>query len=101
MAKKKARKGRKPPPKCKAILLCDHTIVDATTGRVSIIGIRDGWTFPQFPHATPPFNVFLQLTDGIGNYAISVEVLDLQADQIVIQRRIAEIDFPERKSKID
>src|SRR5262249_54089485 len=101
MAKKSARKERKPPPKCKAILPCDYTIVEAETDKVSVIGILDSWTFPQFPHSTPPFKVFLQLTDGIGNYIISAEVRDLQADQIITQGRVAEIDFPERKSKHD
>jgi hypothetical protein len=43
MAKKRLHKGKKPPPKCKAILLCDHTIVEAVSGKVSIIGIFDSW----------------------------------------------------------
>jgi len=101
MAKKRPRKGRKPPPKCKAILLCDHAIADAATGKVSVIGIFGRWAFPHFPHSTPSFRVFLQLTDGIGSYVISVEVLNLQADQIIAQGRVAEMDFPERKSKVD
>jgi hypothetical protein len=101
MAKKRPRKGRKPPPKCKAILLCDHTIVEAVTGKVSVIGIFRKWSFPRFPDSTPPFKVFLQLTDGIGNYIVSVEVHDLQDDRIIAQKVIAEIDFSERKSKVD
>ena len=101
MAKKRAGKGQKPPPKCKAILLCDHTIVEAVTGKVSIIGTFDSWRFPQFPHPTHPFTAFLQLTDGIGKYAVSVDVHDLQADQIIAQARIAEMVFPERKNKVN
>lgn len=98
---KKAGKGKKPPPKCKAILLCDQTIVEAVTGKVSIIGIFDSWNFPQFPHPTRPFMAFLQLTDGIGKYAVSVEVHDLHADQIIAQARMAEMMFPERKTKVN
>lgn len=101
MAKKRAGKGRKPPPKCKAILLCDHTIVEAVTGKVSIIGIFDSWNFSQFPHPTHPFMAFLQLTDGIGKYAVSVDVHDLQADLVIAQARVAEMIFPERKSKVN
>lgn len=100
MAKKKPGKGQKPPPKCKAILLCDQVIVEAATGKVSVIGIFGGWVFPHFPHSTPSFTVFLQLTDGIGKYAISMEVHDLQSDQIIAQAPIKEIEFRDRKKKV-
>lgn len=101
MAKKRSGKGKKPPPKCKAILLCDQTIVEAVTGKISIIGIFDSWNFPQFPHPTRPFMAFLQLTDGIGKYAVSVDVHDLEADQIIAQARIAEVVFPQRRIKVN
>ena len=101
MAKKRTGKGRIPPPKCKAILLCDQTILEAGTGKVSIIGIHDNWFATQFPCLTRPFMAFLQLTDGVGKYAISVEVHDLHTDQIIAQARIAEVVFPERVTKIN
>lgn len=97
----KKRVGQKPPPKCKAILLCDHTIVEAVTGKISIIGIFDNWCFPQFPHSTRPFMAFLQLTDGLGAYGVSVNVHDLQADQVIAQARMAEVNFPDRVSKVN
>jgi hypothetical protein len=104
MAKKQARNGRrgkKPPPKCKAILLCDQAIVEAVTGKVSVIGIFDNWFVPQFPCLIRPFMAFLQLTDGVGKYGVSVDVHDLQADQIIAQARVAEVVFPERVSKVN
>jgi hypothetical protein len=82
--------------KTKAILLCDHTIIEAVTAKVSVIGIFGQWNFPQFPHMTGAFTAFLQLTDGIGKYAVSVEVHDLQADQIIAQASITEVTFPQR-----
>ncbi len=82
-------------------MLCDNTIVEAVTGKISIIGIFDNWHVAQFPHPIRPFMAFLQLTDGIGKYAVSVDVHDLQADQVIAQARIAEIDFPERISKVN
>jgi hypothetical protein len=101
MAKKRTKKGKKPPPQCKAILLCDQTIVEAVTGKVSIIGIFDSWNFPQFPHPTRPFVAFLQLTNGIGKYGVSVDVHDLQGDQIIAQASVAEVIFPERQTKVN
>src|ERR1022692_1390437 len=99
MAKKRTGKGRIPPHKCKAILLCDQTILEAGTGKISVIGIFDSWNVLQFPTVIRPFTAFLQLTDGIGKYAVSVNVHDLQADQIIAQARVAEADFPERITK--
>lgn len=101
MAKRRSAQRGKPPPKCKAILLCDHTIVEAVTGKISIIGIFDNWFLPQFPRPIRPFTCFLQMTDGVGKYAVSVEVHDLQADQILAQARITEVAFPERVSKVN
>lgn len=95
------RKGRKPPPKCKAILLCDQAIIEAVTGKVSLIGIFDSWSFPQFPHPTRPFMAFLQMTDGVGQYAVSVDIHDLETDQIIAQARIAEMTFSDRTAKVN
>lgn len=91
----------KPPPKCKAILLCDQTILDATSGKVSIIGIFDLFNLPQFPGMLTPFMAFLQMTDGIGRYSITLEIHDLQGDVVVARAEGPEIDFPERASKIN
>jgi hypothetical protein len=101
MGKKRKDKGRKPPPKCKAILLCDHTILEAVTGKVSIIGIFTNWYMPSFPHPTRPFMAFLQLTDGVGEYVVSVEIHDLHADQIIGQAVVAHVGFPERSTIVN
>jgi hypothetical protein len=103
MAKRKtpSKGGLKPPPICKAILLCDQAIVEAVTGKISVIGVFDNWNVPQFPHPTRPFMAFLQMQDGIGKYAVTVEVHDLEADQVIAQARIAEVIFPERTTKVN
>ena len=36
-----ANSEQKPPPVCKAILLCDTVLVDIESGRTSVIGITD------------------------------------------------------------
>src|SRR5437764_669259 len=93
------RKKGKPPPKCKAILLCDVVIIDAMTGKTSIIGVFDGFNLAQFPGNIGPFNAFLQLTDGIGKYRITVEVHDLREDKVLARAEIAEMEFQDRATK--
>ena len=51
---------------CKALLLCQKTIIEAVTGNVSIIGTFSRFHLPSIPGQTGPFTVFMQLTDGIG-----------------------------------
>jgi hypothetical protein len=101
MAKKKASsaKGRKPPPRCKAILLCDQAIVEAMTGKVSLIGIFDRFTLRKFPGHIRQFTAFLQLTDGVGSYNITIEVHDLREDQILARAAIVQMTFQDRSGK--
>lgn len=88
--------GQKPKPVCKAILLCLRTIIDALTGEISVIGIFDRFVVDRMPASMRPFEVFLQLTSGIGRYDVVVEIHDL-AKEVVIGRGMAPaIEFSER-----
>jgi hypothetical protein len=100
MGKKKSGKQAKlPPPRCKAILLCDHVIVDAVTGKPTIVGVFEGFTVPSFPGFTALCHAFLQLTDGIGKYRITVEIRDLRDDFVVGRGQIVELEFQARAIK--
>jgi hypothetical protein len=79
------RKGAKPPPKCKAILLCDQIIADAMTGKASVIGIFDAFRLPKVPYFSRECSVYLQLIEGIGEYKIVIEVHDLR-DGLILTR---------------
>jgi hypothetical protein len=101
MAKKKPapKKSTKPPPRCKAILLCDQAIVEAVTGKVSLIGIFDRFALRKFPGPIRPFTAFLQLTDGIGKYNITIEVHDLREDKVLARAPIVAMEFKDRAAK--
>jgi hypothetical protein len=85
MAKKITRRGGLPPPKCKAILLCERTIIEAETGQVSLIALLEKFMLPEVPGQVAPFTVYLQLTDGIvqHDYEIFVELHDLANDAVL------------------
>jgi hypothetical protein len=99
--RKTAHGGRKPHPKCKAILLCDQTIIEAGSGKISLIGIFEGFSLPAFPGRTLPIEAFVQLVDGIGNYDVVVEIQDLQTDEIVARSPVIEVNFPVRLAKVN
>jgi hypothetical protein len=96
MADKPQAKEEKPPPQCKAILLCQQTIVEADTASVSLIGIIHEIAIPGFPGQTRSMEAFLQLVDGIGRYDINVEVHDLREDRIIAKATGPRVDFPNR-----
>lgn len=92
--------GRRPPPKCKAILICDQVIVEAGTGKVSVIGTFDAFYLEEIPSQTKPANVFLQFADGIGSYSITIEVWDLQTDEVIARTEELAMQFPQRLLKM-
>ena len=99
MAKKKpAKKEPKPPPRCKAILLCDQTILEAGTAKASLIGIFDKFVVPSFPGVVRPYTAYLQLIDGIGDYVLTVEVHDVAQDVVIARMNPITIQFPQRTS---
>ena len=102
MAKKRsAREGSVPPPKCKAILLCERVIIEAGTGQISLIGLFDELEIDAVPGYTGPFTVFLVLTDGIGghNYEISIAVRDLDTDTDIATATRPELRWEDRLTK--
>jgi hypothetical protein len=99
MAKRIGKK--KPPPKCKAILLCDQVIVDALTGKLSVIGVFEVFNVPRQAVTTSSCTAFLQMTDGIGDYAITIEIHDLSKGAILAQARGPMIRFPDRRAKVN
>jgi hypothetical protein len=102
MARQRPAKRRgKPPPKCKAILLCDQVIVDALTRKVSIIGTFDSFNTPSFPGMTAQFTAFMQMTDGHGEYRIAIEIHDLQEGTVLGRAEGAPISFPDRTAKLN
>lgn len=100
MAKKKAgKKGQgqpKPPPICKAILLCDKSIIEAVTAKTSIIGIFDSFNVHQVPCRIPPFEAFVQIAEGVGRYDIVVEVHDLRERNVIARAVCPSVEFADR-----
>jgi hypothetical protein len=97
----KGKRGRpdKPPPVCKAILLCDTVIQDAFTGKVSLIGLFEGFILRSMPGVTVPVIAFLQLIEGIGQYSLKVEVHDLANDKVIARAPPSAVNFPDRLAR--
>jgi len=90
----------KPPPRCKAILLCERTIIEAGSGSVSLIAAFDRFEFSHFPSLSRAFEIYLLLIDGIGRYDLVVEIYDLRDGTILGRLPPIEIEWPERLARM-
>ena len=84
-------------------MLCEKTIIEAVTGRISLIGIFDGLVVLQVPGVTGPFTAYLHLTDGIANheYDITVELHDLSNDTIIARATGPRVRWGDRLSRLN
>jgi hypothetical protein len=72
-----------PDPVCKAILLCQKTIVEEGTGLVSLISVFDGFGVTAGGGKTGPAELFCRITEAHGKHQISVEIQELASGYAV------------------
>ena len=82
------------------ILLCERTIIEAGTGKVSLISTFERFEIPAFPDVSHPCELFLLLVDGIGRYDLVAEIHDLHDDTIVAQTPPFAVEWPERLDRL-
>jgi hypothetical protein len=96
MPEKPAANEDKPPPKCKAILLCESINRENDARRVSLIGLINSQSLAKIPGRTKPMNLYVQLVDGIGEYEVTISVDDLAEDQSIFRAKGGRIAFSNR-----
>jgi hypothetical protein len=84
------------------MLLCDRTIVEAGTGKVSIIGTFDACSLKSLPGYTVPFTIYVVLIEGLigHDYEIAVEFYDLNDNSRVSRNIGSRALWTERLSRI-
>ena len=80
-------------PACKAILLCDKTILEAGTGKVSLIGVFERFLVDE-SLTTAPCEAFTQITNAVGRYEIVFEIRDLQENETIARAVGLAIQIP-------
>jgi|ERR1043165_2861325 hypothetical protein len=95
MAKAGQPRHIKPPPRCKAILLCEKILVEPRTKRLSLINVFRSLQLTVVPGQTAPMVVYVQLVDGIGRYDITLQIRDLAQDRIIGKGRGLKVFFPD------
>jgi hypothetical protein len=90
-----AEKSVAPHPAFKALLICDHTIREFGTGKVSLIGIFHRIRAQSFPAQHPRLAVYVMVTDAQGEYAVSLQLVRLR-DLMTIGRGDARLRVSDR-----
>ena len=74
-----------PTPSLTAMLVCDTTIRDAETGKVSLIGIFERVWAGAFPATHGSMCVYAKIADAEGEYAFRLELVHLGTLQVAGQ----------------
>ena len=69
------------PPAPIGIMLCDQVIFERGTQKPSLIGVFTGVAASQFPSVPQRFDVFVALTNGIGDGVIDLVVIRLETEE--------------------
>lgn len=95
-----ATEMRKPLPHCKAFLLCERVITEENTGYITIVSSLNDIMVPCFPAETQPLLAFLQMTQGIGEYDLLVEIHDLTTNEIIGRSNPFRLGWPTRFARM-
>jgi len=75
------------------MLLCDGSIQEAGTNKLTLLGLFGNWSSATFPVTFPPFRLYARVTDMNGNYVFRIDVVELETDT-----RIATLAMPSMNS---
>jgi hypothetical protein len=75
----------RPHPSLNAMLLCDLTIREHGTGKISLIGVFENISATTFPVVHRALSVYAKLADAEGEYAIKLELVRLDDSRVVAQ----------------
>lgn len=80
-------------PVCKALLLCQKTILEEGTGLVSLVGIFDGFGIEPGGKSGSA-EAYCRITEALGKYLITVEIQDLATGMAIAGADGGEIEVP-------
>lgn len=79
------------------MLLCDLTIREHGTGKISLIGVFENISAQRFPVVHRALAVYAKLSDAAGEYTIRLELVRLDDGEVVAQGTL-KASFADRMS---
>ncbi len=90
----------KPKPIPLAMVICDTVIEDKKTGKKSLIGMFDNIGSAVIPCVHSRLNVFVSLTEGVGQYAGKMRCTSSDTNAVVFESTV-EMMFKDRHQRIE
>ncbi|MBU1783832.1 MAG: hypothetical protein KJ995_05460 [Candidatus Omnitrophica bacterium] len=90
----------KPKPIPLAMIICDTVIEDKKTGKKSLIGIFDNINSPVAPCVHSRLNIFVSLTEGIGQYVGKMRCVQSDTNAVIFENT-GEMIFKDRHQRIE
>jgi hypothetical protein len=84
---------KQPSPSARAILLADQIIVEAGTGKKSLIGIYSNLVAPTLP-TRQLLHVYALLVDAAGTYDFDLELAGLETGNVIHRGRMEKVFTP-------
>jgi hypothetical protein len=88
-------------PSLQAFLVCDQVIEDKANGKKSIIGTFTHIFSESFPCLHPQLGVYFCITDAEGAYDFTLELIYLDADQLIGKGVVPGIKINNRLDIVD
>lgn len=83
-----------------SLIVCDQVIVDARTGKPSIIGDTQTISAYKYPAKLPRLTFFFELTGGHGNVNVKVALVDVQEEDKRLFEGNALVHFKDPKQVV-
>lgn len=97
--KRKTPRRDKPAPLFRTFILCDQLILDAFTRKLSLVGVFNSFQFPAYPAMPAGFTGYVEMTDGVGEFNITLEVHAPNGD-LIFRAGVAQAKFSERRQPV-
>ena len=84
-------------PSVQAFLVCDQVIEDSVTKKKSLIGLFTHLQAVSFPFQHSQMGLYFCLTDAEGTYHFDIELIYLNAEQLVCRATLPNIAIGDRR----
>ncbi len=85
-----------PKPSLQALLVCDTVIIDAATGKKSIINTFTHIMAMRFPCQQPQMGIYFCITDAEGEYNFRLDFVQINSDKIIGSANINKVTIKSR-----
>jgi len=82
-----------PPPLLLSAIVCDSVIIDALTGKATVVGVFSAINARRYPARHASLCVFCEMTGARGLIPVTAKLVDLQNEEKVLVEQGTDVEF--------